>query len=487
MTNTDDSNMTTVSTLIDQGNIAFGTSGARGLVSDFSAPICAAFTLGFLASQAGDSVAIGIDNRPSSPLIASYCAFAAESLGYKVEYCGVLPTPALAIYAMSHSIPSIMITGSHIPFDRNGIKFYRPDGEISKQDEQAIISSSYNLDAPFMAGLSTVDESSLPNMSDIASKHYVDRYTKLFAKDTLANRRIGIYEHSSSGRDLYAAIFERLGAKTISLGRSDQFVPIDTEAVAQEDIEQAKRWLAEHQLDAVFSTDGDGDRPLLSDESGEYLRGDILGLLAAKALGIDSLALPVSCNTSIEGCGAFKQVTRTRIGSPYVIEAFDNLCQSSQCVAGFEANGGFLLASELTLNGQKLPALPTRDAILPVISVLSTLGQGKSIAQQVAMLPQRYTAADRIQGVERSTSTKLIEQALNDAGALLTNVGLAHLSVTHIDQTDGLRLTLSDDSFLHLRPSGNAPELRCYVETDSPQSAQQRVNMVLNAIQKLSV
>lgn len=50
----------------------------------------------------------------------------------------MLPTPALALQAMQMNQPAIMITGSHITFDRNGIKFYRPDGEISESDEAAI-------------------------------------------------------------------------------------------------------------------------------------------------------------------------------------------------------------------------------------------------------------------------------------------------------------------------------------------------------------
>lgn len=97
-------------------------------------------------------------------------------------------------------------------------------------------------------------------------------------------------------------------------------MPIDTEAVSLHDIEMAQSWQKEYRLDAVFSTDGDGDRPLLSDETGTYLRGDILCLLAAQFLGIEALAIPVSCNSAVEACGSFKQVFRTRIGSPYVIE-----------------------------------------------------------------------------------------------------------------------------------------------------------------------
>ena len=38
------------------------------------------------------------------------------------------------------------------------------------------------------------------------------------------------------------------------------------------------------------------------------------------------------------------------------------------------------------------------------------------------------------------------------------------MSVFNLDLTDGLRMSLSDSTIIHLRPSGNAPEFRCYVE-----------------------
>lgn len=107
-------------------------------------------------------------------------------------------------------------------------------------------------------------------------------------------------------------------------------------------------------MDAVFSTYGDGDRPLLSDEIGIYLRGDILCLLAAQFIGIEPLAVPVSCNSAVEACDSFKQVLRTKIGFPYVIEAFAALQTQFSRVAGFEANGGFLLGTDIEVSGVKL-------------------------------------------------------------------------------------------------------------------------------------
>ncbi len=212
-----------VSQVINDSGIAFGTSGARGLVTDFSPEVCVAFTIAFIKVMQRQfdfrKLAIAIDNRPSSPDIAAACIAAAQALDIDVDYYGVIPTPALAVTSMSDNIPAIMVTGSHIPFDRNGLKFYRPDGEISKADEVAILTSE--------SAFINFTINSLPAVSERAANAYLARYLNFFSTDSLKGKRIGIYEHSSAGRDLYSGLFERLGAKVISLGRSDNFVPIE--------------------------------------------------------------------------------------------------------------------------------------------------------------------------------------------------------------------------------------------------------------------
>ena len=352
---------------IKDSGIQFGTSGARGLVTQFTANACAAFTHAFIRCMQKQfnfsQVAVAIDNRPSSYGMAQACVKALEQLGLDAIYYGVVPTPALAYIAMQEEIPCIMVTGSHIPFDRNGLKFYRPDGEISKTDEQGILKAE--------AEFESIDD--LPELvvSNKAALSYVERYTALFDSSLLAGKRVGIYEHSSAGRDLYADMFNALGAEVIALERSDKFVPIDTEAVSEADKLKAKNWSAEYNLDFIFSTDGDGDRPLVSDEKGNWLRGDVLGLICADAMNIEALAVPVSCNTAIEKSQAFKHVERTKVGSPYVIAQFESLAAQYSSVAGFEANGGFLLGSDASVNNQTIKALPTRDAVLPALMLLA--------------------------------------------------------------------------------------------------------------------
>ncbi|MFC4656803.1 phosphomannomutase [Rheinheimera marina] len=468
----------TVQQQLAQSGIAFGTSGARGLVSAFNDDNCGAFTQAFIeVMRQGfqfDRIALGIDNRPSSVSMAAACAGMAQACGVQVDYYGVLPTPALACKAMQDQVPAIMVTGSHIPFDRNGLKFYRPDGEISKADELAILAVT---SAPVAFSPAVLQ------LSPAAADAYLARYLDLFPAHCLQGKHIGVYEHSSAGRDLYRQVFEALGAQVTTLDRTDTFVPIDTEAVADSDKQKAKAWADEFAFDAIFSTDGDGDRPLIADEKGQWLRGDMVGLLCAKTLGIQQLAVPVSCNTAIEASGAFARVVRTKIGSPYVIAAFDAWAGSSEPYAGFEANGGFILGSDVAFLGGHLAALPTRDALLPGLALLFAAGS-HPLSALCADLPQRFTASDRLQQVPVAQSQALLQAAAADPAWLLAQLGLADLQVLAQDLTDGLRLTLSGGDIVHLRPSGNAPELRCYVECETEAMAVALVAQVLTGLKQ---
>lgn len=467
--------------VIENSGIQFGTSGARGLVEQFSSEVCVAFTQAFISSIKNEfsfrSVAVAIDNRPSSLAMAQATIAAIKAMGFEAIYYGVIPTPALAYSAMQAVIPCIMITGSHIPFDRNGIKFYRPDGEITKADEKAILNAEVEFELPCLQPLHT---------SNVAAKQYITRYTDLFNNELLSGKRIGVYEHSSAGRDLYQPLFEALGADVVSLERTDKFVPIDTEAVAEIDKEKARVWSTQHNLDFIFSTDGDGDRPLVADEHGEWLRGDILGLLCAEAMKVDALAIPVSCNTAIESSSKFNKVLRTKIGSPYVIEAFSELVASYQAIAGFEANGGFLLGSDMEINGKLLKALPTRDAVLPALMLLAA-AKDNGIASLVSTLTPRFTDSARIQNFATERSREIIAKATGQELSLVKALGLKNVIITNVDYTDGLRITLNVGDIIHLRPSGNAPELRCYAESSTAQRAHNLVEQVLSNVQHIEV
>ena len=170
----------------------------------------------------------------------------------------------------------------------------------------------------------------------------------------------------------------------------------------------------------------------------------------------------------------FNKVIRTRIGSPYVIDGMLRAVnEGAKRVVGYEANGGFLTASPISVNGGMLEPLPTRDAVIVHLGVLCTSVQRDlPISRLLAELPQRFTVSNKLKEfpTERSNA-KIIE--LLEGGAEAIEASFSELGpVAGIDNTDGLRMTFESGEILHLRPSGNAPELRCYTEADSEDPCQ---------------
>jgi len=469
--------MVQIASLMERSGVAFGTSGARGTVDAMTNPVCYAYTLGFLQALAGDGVikagsevVLAGDLRPSTGRILAAVARAVQDAGYRVSYAGRLPSPAVAFHAIQRGAASIMVTGSHIPDDRNGIKFNRPDGEILKQDEARIREQDVEIPQPFP----DIAETDLPPEAAAARRVYTQRYLDFFPPACLQGRYIGVYEHSGVARDLLAVILEGLGARVTRLARSDAFIPVDTEAIRAEDVRLGEQWAKQYGFDAIVSTDGDADRPLIADERGRWLRGDIVGVLCAHFLGIDSVVTPVSSNTAVEACGWFKQVYRTRIGSPYVIERMNQALAAGGSVAGYEANGGFLLASDIHRGARTLKALPTRDAVLPMLAILvASVEQGRPVSALVAALPQRFTASDRLKDFPTDEARVRIQGLSGDAASIEAVFGHLCGKVKHIDTTDGLRISFENAEIIHLRPSGNAPELRCYNEAATPERAQE--------------
>lgn len=458
----------------------FGTSGLRGLVTDLTDELVMRYVAAFMrACETGGRVFVGEDLRASSPRIAAAVAAAVQSEGGEAVLCGQVPTPALALAAQAVGAAAVMVTGSHIPDDRNGLKFYTPAGEITKQDEEAI-GAALRAAAPPAAAPATAREAGAGVLAA-----YRDRYLRAFAapgsETPLSGLKLGLYQHSTVVRDLAAELLQALGAEVVPLARSDRFIPVDTEAVPAALRTDLRRWAADIGTDAIVSADGDADRPLLTDAAGTVIPGDLLGLLAARHLGADTVVTPVSSTTALERSGAFARVRRTRIGSPFVIAgiAAERAADPAARVLGFEANGGLLLGFESELPGGRLAPLVTRDALLPILAVLAAARSAGGVAALCAGLPLRATAADRLQRIDRDRAAALLDRLAVDPAARQALFGEPGAAP---DLTDGLRVDLTGDRIVHLRLSGNAPELRCYAEADRPDRAEALVADTLDRL-----
>lgn len=485
--------------------LGFGTSGVRGLVAELTDRECALYTRAFLGylrerDAAGSAVAIGGDFRRSTPRILQAVAWAIRQEGLAPEWCGFIPTPALAFHAFTRRQASLMVTGSHIPDDRNGIKFNLPWGEVLKSDEARISALHATLKAEVEAdetqsalfdreGMLWSEEPPLGSPDAAVEAAYARRYLDFFPRACLAGKRVAVYEHSSVARELLVRLFEALGASVVRLARSDRFIPVDTEAIEQP--EQLANWVRSERVDALVSADGDGDRPLLVDERGGVVRGDLLGILVAAYLRADAVCAPVSCNTAIERSGLFRHIHRTRIGSPYVVESMQAAVKAGcRRVVGFEANGGFLLASALSgeVPGVTLAPLPTRDAALPLLACLhAATRRALSVSQLVATLPRRVTCSGLLRPFPTAQGQALVKR-FHDGGLAEAArcVQEAFGSLASLDFTDGARLTFENGDILHLRPSGNAPEFRVYTEADSAERASANHQRALALVRDLA-
>ncbi len=482
--------------------LAFGTSGLRGLVTDMTDLECYINAFGFIAFlqkhdnlAPGSTIFVAGDLRKSTPRITQVVLTAISDAGMKVVYGGSVPTPAIAYAASLAAAPCIMVTGSHIPADRNGIKFYKSGGEVLKADEAAIKEAVAEVRARLYE--QSTEESSfdtdgshkqlviIPDTDQGVADGYIRRYTDVFMEDALAGKQVVLYQHSAVGRDIIRTLLERLGATVIPVARSDEFVPIDTENVTEKEAALFRDFVTQNPGSfAVVSTDGDSDRPFVIDETGTFHRGDVLGLVVAKYVGAQFAGVPISANDAVNTfCEAHDiGLEYTKIGSPYVIVAMQQASRTP--TVGWEVNGGFLTGDDIELNGKTLKALPTRDAVLPIICALLTASEsGKKLSEVFGELPRRYTGGGLIDDVPQNqidqfkvqSGNKEAMQDLADRVFEGTSFGKAELDIT-----DGLRLIFESGDVIHLRPSGNAPQFRVYTNADSQERADDLVTQALD-------
>jgi phosphomannomutase len=210
----------------------------------------------------------------------------------------------------------------------------------------------------------------------------------------------------------------------------------------------------------------------------QFFGGDLVGMVVAEFLQADAVVVPISCNDAIDrGPLAPALEPKTRIGSPYVISGMEAaIDKGKRRVCGWEPNGGFLTGSQLVRNGVILEPLLTRDAGLPILGVLFAAEQaGAPLVDLFARLPKRFSRAALLKQFPRSTALKIVDRFSPPADAeavrkdlsLFFTPALGFAHVSHVDYTDGVRVLFANGEVTHVRPSGNADELRIYAVADT--------------------
>ncbi len=514
--------------------LEFGTSGRRGKVVDLTqleVYINALAELEYLQSLGpaeggilrGEEVFFARDLRLSSDSfvpdeegrgeIAQAIVAAIRDAGMHAINLGTIPTPALTCYALARGKGSIMITGSHIPFDRNGYKANSSKGELRKEQEapindhvrkerERLYSQDQDQSLFDERGMFRTGHQELPAEIPDARAAWIKRFTSFFKDASLRGKRILVDQQSAVGRDLLVEVLERLNAQVIAAGRSETFVPIDTENIGAAQLATIQALVLEATtkqgpIDAVVSTDGDSDRPLIlgldaATGKAHFFGGDLVGMVVAEFLKADAVVVPISCNDAVDR-GNLKSVVeaKTRIGSPFVIAGMEEARRSGKKrVCGWEPNGGFLTGSDITRDGGVLPALLTRDAILPILCVLYAANESAvSVVDLFERLPKRFSRAALLESFPKALGLKLVAFFTPSAGDGTKDPETSSLEtirqrlakfftkemgfgmISHVDYTDGVRVLFDNGDVAHVRPSGNADELRIYAIADTQSRA----------------
>ncbi len=423
----------------------FGTSGIRGDAEKLFTPqFC--FDLGFTfveflrRKNITTSIAIGMDPRTSSPRIKKDLARGFIEAGVQVFDEGVTPIPSINWLIKNTEVKAaVMITGSHIAPHLNGMKFYAHDEEISEED-QIEIEKIYNE----VKGQKLTSDEVETSEDNRARDLYSDLLT---SEASLPYPKWKVVIDTANGAQsvVVPEILKGFGFEVVEVNCNveDDFIARDTDTDDQAVIEDLKKKVVEENCDFGIAFDGDGDRVVFIDEKGEFVQGEYTCSLIAKEMSGNAIVTTISASQVVDTLG--KKVIRTKVGSPHVIHAM----KENKVEFGFEPNGGAIFGERMY----------TRDGGSMMIQLVNLFKDfnGK-FSEMVSDLPKFYMARTKVE-YKWEQQDKII-QAVR-----------AQYSGKKIEDLDGMKIWLSDDSFILFRSSANAPEFRVFAESKSKQTS----------------
>ena len=449
----------------------FGTDGVRGTANVEPVTAETALKLGRAAGHVFKNIApqsrgrgrhkivIGKDTRLSGYMLENALSSGILSMGVDVLFIGPLPTPGVAYVTRSlRADAGLVITASHNPYDDNGIKFFRPDGyklddNIESQVEQLVFSGDIESIRP------TADAIGKAVRIDDALGRYIE-----FAKASVP-RQLGLdglrivvdCAHGAAYKST-PCVLRELGAEIFVFGNQPDGTNINKECGSMHP-EAICSKVRELRADVGISHDGDADRVMLCDESGNLIDGDdimvIAGLdmLAQGTLAQKTVVATVMSNAGLEAAikGAGGKVVRTPVGDKNVI---DEMLRHGFNFGGEQS--GHLIFGDHSTTGDGLVAA------LQILRIMKTQGVPLSkLARSWTRFPQ-----------------------------LVTNVRVREK--TPFDQLDGVLQLVSqaeakvkpDGGRVLLRYSGTEPKARLLIEGRNASELQMWSTRICDAIKK---
>ncbi|WP_018986506.1 phosphoglucosamine mutase [Methylophilus methylotrophus] len=444
----------------------FGTDGIRGRVGESVITPEFVMKLGYAAGRvlanhehlpAGKrpTVLIGKDTRISGYMLEASLEAGLSAAGVDVLLTGPMPTPAVAYLTRAlRAQAGIVISASHNPYYDNGIKFFSAQGTKLPDDIEHAIEAE--LGKP-MQVMESAELGKAKRVDDAAGR-YVE-----FCKSTFPNhldlRGLKIVLDCAHGATYHVApdVFHELGAEVIAIGNHPDGLNIN-ENVGSTHPQALQKAVVEHQADLGIAFDGDGDRVMMVDGTGNLLDGDQLLYIIAMGLYAKGklkggVAGTLMTNLALEHALQKHQIpfARAKVGDRYVLE----LLQDKNWKLGGE-NSGHILTLDKHTSG---------DAIIAALQVLQSLRESRKTLQQLGadltLYPQVLINVTTKQKLDLNqdavqNAVQQAEQALNGEGRVL------------------------------LRASGTEPKIRVMVEGLNPTLVQTQAEQLADVIRQLA-
>ncbi len=416
----------------------FGTDGIRGVANVDLKPTLA-YALGRATAHRlagpGGALLVGQDTRRSGDLFVAAITAGATSLGVNVHVVGVLPTPALAYLTRTGPFGAgIMVSASHNPAEDNGLKVLDPNGLKLDDDAEDSLEQLIWREGE-LAGVGNAELGVRIEAGDLI-EDYVAHRRALAADIGASGLRLVLDGANGSGSEVAPRILDATGASVEAIHVAPDGVNINVRCGATDPTSLAEAVVARG-ADAGFALDGDADRLIAVDASGQLVDGDqVLGILALDRLQRGALpgGLVVSIlsngglQAAVEAAGG--EVIRTPVGDKYILDGM----QVSGAMLGGEKSG-HVIVMEHTTSGDGLVTA------LEVLRVMSRRGATLAeLAAEIPLLPQQQRAV-KARHKDQWEGDPVLRRAIADAEARLGSTGR-----------------------VLVRPSGTEPALRVMVE-----------------------
>ena len=404
--------------------LTFGTDGVRG---KFGTELTESYAadLAVVAAQVLQckTVVIGRDTRESGVLLETAIANALVKEGIETQLMGVAPTPAIAFSAMRQNVVAIAITASHNLYQDNGIKIFGAGGRKLSDSEQEEIEKQL-IERTRKSATGAIGASS--DLAKTAKPELVKEYCDWLSQivDTTDFSKLHVVLDCANGAysNVAPEVFTKLGATVTTINATPDGRNINEQCGATH---PAMLCSVVKSVGAHFGIafDGDGDRLIAVDETGEIVDGDHLIAISATVMKrrgtLRNNKVAVTVMTNIGFHQAMKkaeiEVVTTPVGDRSVLAALEE----NSLVLGGEQSG-HIIYRDLATTGDGLLAALMLSAI--VAGAKKTLGEIASAA--MTSFPQvliNLRVSKRVEKIEKLFESEIAvaEKSLQANGRVL--------------------------------------------------------------------